>query len=323
MPSSSGRWTAGLAVFLLASSARAQQKVQGFNVDRFYPSPAGAGWLVMDDLKLYGGLGGAMGLAFGYGHAPLRIVDGAQRVFVVTDEVSAYFGAAITYDRWRFYLNIDMPFVIVGDSGTVGTFAFTAPNVTPGSLPDPMSDLRLGTDFRIVGDPESSFRFGVSGQVYLPSTTRADYDTDGTFRGMVRALFAGDVRDFAYAAQLGLHIRPLDDSPAPESPQGSEWLFGAAIGPKIAVGRARSWTFILGPEIYCATAFRALFGSSSTALEGLLSGRLERTTTGGPDLRIRLGAGAGIHPQFGAPEWRVLAGIEMSGRAPAATLQKN
>jgi hypothetical protein len=300
-----------LAVLVLASSARAQRKVQGFNVDRFYPSPAGAGWLVMDDLDLYGGLGGAMGLAFGYGHAPLRIVDGSQRVFVVSNEVVAYFGAAITYDRWRFYLNVDMPFVIVGDSGTVGSFSFAAPNVTPGSLPDPMSDARLGSDFRFVGGPGGSFRLGVGAQLYLPSTARADYDTDGTFRGMIRALTAGDVRGFAYAAQLGIHIRPLDDSPAPESPQGSELLFGAAAGPKMTIGRSRSWAFIFGPEIYGATAFRALFGSSSTAFEGLLSGRLERTTTDGPDLRIRLGIGAGIHAQFGAPEWRILAGIEM------------
>jgi hypothetical protein len=69
--------------------------------------------------------------------------------------------------------------------------------------------------------------------------------------------------------------------------------------------------FIVGPEIYGASAFRSLFGSTSTALEGLLTGRLEGTADDGPQLRFRLGAGAGISQHFGTPEWRLIFGIEV------------
>ena len=69
--------------------------------------------------------------------------------------------------------------------------------------------------------------------------------------------------------------------------------------------------FVVGPEVYGATAFRSFLGASGTALEGLLSGRLEETADRGPQLRIKLGTGAGIDPRFGAPEWRVVFAIEV------------
>src|ERR1700680_1247626 len=40
--------------------AEAQQTPPGFAVERFSPSAAGAGWFVMDDLDMDGGLGGAV-----------------------------------------------------------------------------------------------------------------------------------------------------------------------------------------------------------------------------------------------------------------------
>src|SRR5581483_8039576 len=130
---------------------------QGFAVDRFYPSAPGAGWLVMDALDLQGGLGGAIGLTLGYASNPLRVHDGVHRVAVVSDQAFADVGAAITWRRLRFYLNLDTPLVIRGDSGTVGDYAFTAPSVNPASNPDVLSDARVGTDVRIVGRPGGHF----------------------------------------------------------------------------------------------------------------------------------------------------------------------
>jgi hypothetical protein len=42
-----------------APAALAQQRAEGFAVERFYSAAPGGGWFVMDDLSLRGGLGGA------------------------------------------------------------------------------------------------------------------------------------------------------------------------------------------------------------------------------------------------------------------------
>jgi hypothetical protein len=325
MPNSSWHRASTVAAVLLAailspSRAQAQQQAQGFAVERFYPSAAGAGWFVMDALDMQGDLGGAMALTLGYARNPLRIADGSQNLSVVSDEASADFGFAVTYRRFRLSLNMDMPLVITGNSGTLGGYSFKSPSVNPGTDPDTLADYRVGFAARILGQSDGPFRLGASAQLVIPNGRRGDYDTDDTFRGMVRALFAGDVGHFAYAGQLGVHLRPLDDSPTPGSPRGSELLFGAAGGAKLPVGRGADWAVVVGPEVYGATALRSFFSSSDTALEGLLSGRLEGTRVNRAQLRFKLGAGAGINRQFGAPEWRVVVGIEMFNRNQRPTL---
>ena len=313
MPNSSRNRALGLAVLLLAmaSASRVQASPQGFAVERFYPSAPGGGWLVMDTLDLQGDLGGAMALSLGYARNPLRIADGSQSLAVVSDQAFADFGFAITYSRFRLTLNMAMPLVIAGESGTVGGTSFTAPSVNPGATPDTLSDCRLGFDGRVLGQPNGRFRLGAGAQLVIPSGHRADYDTDGSFRAMGRLLFAGDVGRLTYAGQVGVHIRPLDDSPTPGSPRGSELLFGAAGGAKLPVGGSSDWAMVVGPEIYGATAFRSFLDSNGTALEGVLSGRLEGTRADKVQLRLKLGVGAGLNQQFGAAEWRVVVGIEV------------
>jgi hypothetical protein len=299
-----------LWVLLLGGSARAQQTPQGFRVERYDPAPAGAGWLVMDDLDLYGKLDGALGLTLGYGANPLRVTDGTQRLAVVSDLAFAHIGASLSFSRWRFSLDLEMPLAIFGTSGTVGDYSFTAPSVDLSSHPDPLTDTRFGVDVRIWGRPGGWFRVGGSAQLFVPFGERADYDTDGTFRGMVRALFAGDAPWFSWAAHLGVHIRPLDDAPAPGSPKGSELIYGVAAGARSAVDPAGNWAVVVGPEVWAATAFKS-FDNAGTALEGLLSARIEGTRRERPQMRIKFAVGTGLNHQFGAAEWRVLAGVEV------------
>lgn len=111
-----------------------------------------------------------------------------------------------------------------------------------------------------------------------------------------------------------MHIRPLDDAPIPATAQGSELLFGAAAGARLPVGSDGGWALIVGPEVYGATALRSLFGSTSTALEGLVSARIEGTAPQGRQLRIKLGAGGGLHADFGATEWRLVLAVELFNR---------
>jgi hypothetical protein len=327
MSSSDRRLQLGLAVLvcLTAPGARALgQEAEGFAVERFYPSPAGAGWFVMDDLDMHGSLGGALALTTGYARNPLRLDDGIQQLAVVSSQAFINFGLAATYDRWRIYLDLRVPLYIAGQSGTIGGAVYTSPRtmltaspltfsdrVTLASNPDTLSDPRVGVEGRLFGAAGGRFRLGLSAELIAPNGERSAYDTDGTFRAMIRALTAGDLGGLRYAAQLGVHIRPVDEASIPGSPQGSELLFGGAAGEEVGAWRAGTLALIVGPEIFGASAFRSLFGATTTALEGMLTARLEETAAHRQALRLKLGGGAGINQDFGAPEWRLVLAIEV------------
>ena len=215
-----------LGGLLCALGARAQTPVEGFNAERFSPSAPGAGWFVMDSLDMHGELGGALAFSARYARAPLRVGGLA----VVTDSAYGQVAGALTWYSWRFSVGFDFPFAVKGRSGTVGGYQYTAPDVDLGSRPDTISDVRIGVDTRLLGDATSPFRLGLGAQLWIPSGLEEDYVTDGTYRGMVRLLFAGDVRWFTYAGHVGVHIRPRDDGGVPGAPRGSELLFGAAAG---------------------------------------------------------------------------------------------
>jgi hypothetical protein len=304
-----------------AQPAPSAPAARGFAVDRFYPSAPGGGWLVMDDLDLHGGLGGVAGISTVYALKPLRIPSAGGDLAVVSNEVYSDFAFAIGYDRWRLYLDLDMPLVVRGDSGTASGYSFTGAGLDLGANPDTLTDARLGIDGRLVGEPGDAFRLGAGAQLLVPEDKNEDYDTDGTPRAMFRVLAAGDVGILKYAAQLGVHVRPLDDYPTPGSPRGSELLFGAAAGPRFRLDEAsRAWLTV-GAEVFGQTAFRTPFDEGATGVEAILSTRLETLRNEGSLVRVRLGMGPGIDPHFGSPEWRVVAGIELSQRArpsPAA-----
>jgi hypothetical protein len=235
--------------------------------------------------------------------------DGLTQLRVVSDAGFVNVGGAATYDRYRVYLNFPMPLALSGTSGMLGPYQFSAPVVSPGTNPDNISDPRAGFDMRVAGTPESVLRLGVGAQLIFPSGERADYASDGTYRGMFRFLAAGDRGRISYAGQLGVHVRPLDDSPVPGSPNGSEFLFGASIGRWFSL--QKGWNGMVGPEIYGETAFHSFFDKQRTGVEGLLTARLDRT---GSPFRFKLGLGRGLVQHFGAPEWRILFGVEVLGQ---------
>src|ERR1700735_5456190 len=93
------RFAALSAASAWESRAGAQRQAQGFALERFYPSAPGGGWFVMDALDMHGGLGGAFEVQSGYARNALRISQGTQSLSVVSDEVFADIGLAVTYDR--------------------------------------------------------------------------------------------------------------------------------------------------------------------------------------------------------------------------------
>jgi hypothetical protein len=300
------------ALVLVARAAGAQSEAQGFAVERLYLSAPGAGWFVMDDLSMHGGLGGAIAVTTGYARKPLQVGSGAERLSVVSGHLFTDFGFAATFDRFRLYLNLDAPISTKGRSGAVNGYQFTAPSLALSNSPDSFEDARIAADVRVLGEAHTPFRLGFGAQLLFPTGKRSDYDSDGTYRAMVRALVAGDVGALSYAGQLGAHIRPLDESPTTGSPRGSELLFGAGGGVRFPLDSSSAKVIVAGPELYGETAFDSFLGSRSTGLEGLLTGRLEAISDRGALLRFKLGVGGGLDPHFGAPAWRAVCAVELS-----------
>ncbi len=300
-----------LAAALLLPGARAQLQAPGFAVERLYQSAPGAGWFVMDDLAISGGLGGAVSAASGYERNPLIVTSpgSKQKLAVVSQEAFLDIGGAVTYNRFRGYLNLPMPLLVTGKSGTLGGYQFTAPAVSLGTNPDTISDGRLGFDARLLGQPGSHLRLGAGTQLIFPSGARADYVSDARYRAMFRFLAAGDAGAFRYAGQLGFHLRPLDNAPVPGSPNGNEFLYGIAGGRSFA--GPTGWAVIVGPEIFGQTAVHSFF-SGETGTEALLTGRLEQTGTG-HRLRFKLGMGHALQQDFGSAQWRVVYAVELFG----------
>jgi hypothetical protein len=301
-----------------ASRASAQTQVQGFAVERLYLSAPGAGWFVMDDLDMHAGLGGAIALTGGYARMPVRVpVPGsASRLALVSDQSSVDIGVAASYERFRLSLDFGSPLVSRGESRVFGGQRFTAPPLNLGQDPDGLSDTRAGFEARIFGEQGSALRLGLGAQLMIPAGDRVDYVTDGGYRGMVRALVAGDVSGLAYAAQLGVHLRPLDDSASPSGPRGSELLVGVAAGRRWSFGHDTA--IIVGPELFGQSALRSLLGKYTTGFEALLGARFEGSADAATRLRIKLGLGAGIDPEFGTPQWRAVLGFEISSRERVA-----
>jgi hypothetical protein len=293
------------------NQAEAQQPAQGFAVERLYLSAPGGGWFVMDDLAQQGGVGGALSFSTGYAHRPLEIraSGGARTVQLVRAQAYASFGLALTCDRFRLFGNLSSPLYLSGRTGVVDGWQFTGPSVSLEQAPDTFSDVQVGVDARVLGQPGGAARLGASARVFIPSGDRKDYLTDGTFRAMGLVLFAGDSGRFQYAAQAGVHVRPLDEAPVPGTPRGDELIFGFAAGARLPLGPR---LLVIGPEVFGATAARGLLAADTTAVEGLLTARYEGIDPTSP-IRLRIGIGAGIHPRFGAPEWRGVLGVEVGG----------
>jgi hypothetical protein len=307
MPNFSAVIAVALAL-LLGGSAHAQTPVQGFGLERFSPAPAGSGWLTLNDLSQQGPLGGAVAVTTGYAHNPLRVSDGVTRIAVVSDEAVVDFGASVTFQRFRLSLNIGMPLLIRGSSGALGDHTWAGPSLTLGSNPDTLTDVRIGADVRLLGEVGSAFRLGASAQLFVPSGNRIDYASDETYRAKFFALAAGDVSQFAYAAHLGFHLRPSAASPF--GPQGHELLFAVAGGFKVVDGTLR---LTFGPELTAALALRSWLAATSSAVEILGSARLEVPYQRAQSLQLKLGVGGGLSPHFGAPEWRIVLGVETKG----------
>ena len=294
----SSSFAIGLFLWAFPLAAHAQAAPDGFAVERLNPVPAGGGWFANDEMTMHGGIGGALSLTTSYARGPLR-----AGTDYVEHEALADAGFAMTIEAFRLSIDFVTPLVVHGRS--------MGPQVDPGTAPDLLSDTRIALAARVLGQYDSPLRIGVQAEVFVPSGERADFVTDGKYRAVFRGMIAGDQHGYTYAGSLGFHLRTLNDGALEQGPRGSELLFSAAFGPKFAI--AKNTAFVFGPEVFGATAFTKFAHHDASALEALLTARFESIDDEEPKLRVKLGGGGGLHPYFGAPEWRAVIGVEVSG----------
>ncbi len=312
-----------LAALLCAApalGAAPTQEAQGFALERLLQAPPGSGFLALDDLRWPAALSGGVALCLGYAHAPLTLDDGRGGALqVVRHQTTADLAFFVGWDRLRAGLRFSSPVYLAGDGGVAQGYRFTGPSANLEHDPDALSDVALSLDWRLLGDARSPVRFAASAIAWVPSGERSGYATDGSWRGLVRLQAAGDRGPASFAGYLGVHLRPLDESPVPGSPRGSESVFGAAASWRFTPTALPAGAVLaVGPELFGSTAVAAPFSSVATALEALLAASLDTAPYAGATLRFKLGVGAGLHARFGAPAWRVVLAVELFGAAADA-----
>lgn len=298
-----------LALFTAcAATAEAQPTARGFGADRLYNSAPGSGWVVLDDLEMHGGLGGAMTVAAEYARDPFHVPNGNSRLNVVSSQAFANVGFAATFERFKIYANFISPIESLGYSGVADGIRYQAPHLTLSSNPDTIADFRLGFNLRFIGRYDGPLRLGLQFQLWIPSGERSDYVSDQYYRAFNRLLLAGDLGLWDYAAHLGVQDRTAVDL-VPGGPRGTEMVFGAAVGHRFTL--APRTAFCMGPELFGQTAFREFFGHYTTGVELLYTMRVDWGNPLSPRLRLKASAGGGLDAQFGTPAWRTVFSLDV------------
>ncbi len=293
-------WLAMLVGWSVAGEGVALAQSSGFAVNRFEPSERGSHWFTLESLDFRGHLRPAVGVVGDYQYRPLAIYDqgGEPRASVVRHVATLNAGASLLlWDRARFALNVPLVVYNEGERGSLRGVAYAPPSSEQG-----IGDVRLGADIRLLGQYDGPAVVAAGVQMWLPTGQQEDYTSDGRVRAAPRALVAGNLGIFTYAARVAVMFRGRDNFAG--SPLGHELLYGASAGVRIANER-----LVVGPEAFGSTVLRdATFKTRTTPFEILLGGHY--TFAGG--LRAGAGIGPGLTRGYGSPAVRVLASLEWS-----------
>ncbi|MDB4939070.1 MAG: outer membrane protein, partial [Labilithrix sp.] len=257
-------------------------------VDRFEPSARGSEWLANESLDLRGHLRPSLGYVLSYSHRVVVVgpANGLPERAPVKELALLHVGGSVVlFDRLR--LALDLPFQVYA-GGQSSTFV-PAPPAESG-----VGDLRLGADVRLLGQYRGALTAAIGVQAFAPTGEKAQWTSDGVFRARPRALFAGEVGVFVWAAQVGVHVRAQTEVTA-----------SAAAGVRVARN------LVLGPEVTAST-FEDAFGKRATPVEALLGAHWLVDGTA----RIGGGVGHGLTNGVGAPAWRLMFGVEWSPEIP-------
>ncbi|MGH7294721.1 MAG: thrombospondin type 3 repeat-containing protein, partial [Polyangiaceae bacterium] len=253
-----------------------------------------------DSLDLRGDPGAAVGIVGELAMRPLVLYnpDGSTRAVPVHDQLVLHPGGSVTLFQ-RVRVGVDVP-VAAQQSGSSGVAnGVTFAGVSSGGV----GDLRLSADVRLFGAWGDTVTVAVGAQVFAPTGNAAQYLGDGSFHALApRALVAGQVGWFAYAAHVGFHYRGLN-STVSGAALGSDVAFGASAGVRALDGK-----LVTGPELYGSTGVSNGGPSvQNTPVELLLGAHY----LAGSNVRLGAGIAPGLTRAYGEPSVRYLLSIEV------------
>lgn len=300
--------TATTSCWVLASSSSPAIAAEpGFAVDRLEPSERGSNFFVLESLDLRGHARPAVGVVASYGYRPLvhRVGD-EVRAAMVNHQLTTHVGASLVlWNRLRVGLNAPIVLYTEGQEARLGGKVLAPPTSAT-----TLGDIRLGVDARLAGEHGGIATVALGAQLWLPTGSPSAYTGDGSVRVGPRVLFAGEAGPIAYAAKLGVAVRSPEASTYANVPLGSELVYAFGGGFQFAERKG-----IVGPEFFGSTHLgKDAWKTRTSPLEVVLGARYEVVKA----LRAGLGIGTGLVGGLGAPEMRLLGGVEWMMDAPKA-----
>lgn len=292
----------GAVLGALALRPATAQTISGFADNRFEPPGADSAWINAESLNFDGHLRPVAALVGDWAWKPL-VVYNAQGQSVgrlVGNQVFGHLDMALMlWNRMRVDLNF--PFVLVnsGDGTRIGTTSYAPPDGAA------LGDFRLGADGVVYRRPDGLFTAAVGMQIFVPTGRTAAFSSDGGLRWWPRVAIAGERDRFAWAARLGIQVRPSNGC-------GCDLAPGTEIDGALAAGWRPRPPWLVGPELIWSHGL-ASGGSAlraGTPLELMVGGHYAAT----PEWTFTLGLGHGLTNGAGTPAFRLLAGVQYSYR---------
>ncbi len=216
----------------------------------------------------------------------LQLTEDGKQESIVEDQLVA--DLLVSFGLWNVLeLGAALPVYIVNTGNLAGADIGGAT----------LGDLRLRPKFTLLDSNDGPIGLGLVANVSVPTGDDTAFASSGTFG--VRPGLIVDTRISKLLLAVNVATEVNDDRSFGSLKTGSSLLYG--------VGAQYSLTdeWLLGGELFGATPYNDLFDSNASPLEAL-AGVKYRTSLG---LNFEIGAGRGVVPGAGAPDYRVFTGL--------------
>ncbi len=279
---------------------------QTFDVQQFRPAPSQqTNYFGLHSARILGPGEFEIGLVTNYADDPLVVSEDGERVgAIVSRQLVADLLGAVGIVDW-LELGIDVPIVLLQEGDAIdGIVAADGDQGGAG-----VGSIRLIPTLALVdldtADSPGGPALSLTTDVLLPTGREEDWQGEGVRVAPQLVLDYAIADGPRFSGALGVMVRPGAEVENLDVDDTLTWGFGADI----PVGAAQA-VHLIG-ELTGGVALGAAQRSSEERPVELLVGGRYFTDSG---VMVELGGGTGVVNGFGAPDWRILAGISYARR---------
>ncbi len=287
-------FTAAVLSLGVAGTAAAQQfqdpGAGSLDVQNFKPVPSPYGIFSVDGAEGTRHLSLSAGFILNYAKEPLRLVpETGDPIPLVESQLAGDVLAAFgLFDI--FELGIGFPIYFI-NSAEVPTSTEDLSGATVG-------DLRFRPKLTLLDHNKSVLGLALAVQVGVPTGNADAFTSSGKVSARPELLLDAKLSRLLIAFNLGANLQ--EQTEFANLNVGSNLSYGLGAQYEIV-----EQTFLVGGEIFGSTTFDDFFQKEETPME-LVVGLKYRTPVG---IQAEVGAGTGLVPGYGAPQYRVLGGL--------------